>query len=729
MNEIDSVIGIVFECAQYGLWFGIVTSVTAGLLAVVVLAINLLLRRWITPGQMGLLWGIVLLRLFLLFAPASSFSLQQASQISPVDVIESVYWLFDSPDSGVSHNAVAPPSVDVSGLEIPPDESVTSKALSTSQNVAASNYLTDRIFEILSVVWLVGALVCLTWTVAVHCRFHHLLKSAIESKDVRLLELWAFCCSRACIRRKIKVLLLDRISQPSIMGFFRPRLLLPPDILGFSDEQLKMIMLHELAHVRRWDIAVNWGLALLRIVHWWSPVYWLAAGRFQNLREQACDAYAIQQIEGHSTRGYGELLLSLALRQPASHFWRVALPASILGFFSSYFQKKSIQNRLKSLSTAAIQRSPWQLVGFVGLVIAMVVSGLTDPNEIASASSKISESPFSDWLPGEEWQFFYPSHLRVEAGVSETRAYDIQRVVERISKDTGSSEKAREELRLLIVSRLMELAGRGGEPPGDQDRECVSINGDNLSVTAPIGYHKEIVQELSAWEVSGVAQNTIGIDFFTDEHDIASKLGFAWQIMESFPLMWDAAAVLNESVSSPVVRARSVVDSCTPIAVATLSREQAAEIRQLPIMRRPGPRITVFNGQRGVWTIGRRRPFVVGIQNLNNNDPRKAKVGEVEEGFKFVFRAIQGADSNAAKLEAHLETSVITDVTTTTIDTSAGERSIQLPRVKRSCVDVSSEVMDQGAILIDFLPSYEQKKHFYVLLTVICIKSDSIFAD
>src|SRR4051812_46517522 len=46
----------------------------AGLLAMVVLAINVLFRRWLSAGQMALLWGLVLLRLVILFAPDSSLS-------------------------------------------------------------------------------------------------------------------------------------------------------------------------------------------------------------------------------------------------------------------------------------------------------------------------------------------------------------------------------------------------------------------------------------------------------------------------------------------------------------------------------------------------------------------------------------------------------------------------------------------------------------------------------
>ena len=96
----------------------------------------------------------------------------------------------------------------------------------------------------------------------------------------------------------IAIVHCDAFRQPALMGFWRPRLLLPDDIAGLDDEQLRMIMLHELAHVRRHDVAINWLMVLVRAMQWWNPVYWLAASRFASLREQACDAFVIRRMAG-----------------------------------------------------------------------------------------------------------------------------------------------------------------------------------------------------------------------------------------------------------------------------------------------------------------------------------------------------------------------------------------------------------------------------------------------
>src|SRR4029079_3109086 len=70
----------LFDTATDWMAVGIEGAILAGfyaaLLAAVVLPINLLLRRWITAGQIGLLWGLVLARLVIPIAPSSPLSLQ-----------------------------------------------------------------------------------------------------------------------------------------------------------------------------------------------------------------------------------------------------------------------------------------------------------------------------------------------------------------------------------------------------------------------------------------------------------------------------------------------------------------------------------------------------------------------------------------------------------------------------------------------------------------------------
>src|SRR5215211_3658243 len=74
----DSMSWIVDLREVFADWLGIAVEagVYASLLTIVVLVINLLFRRWLSAGQMGLLWGLVLLRLVVPIVPGSPLSLE-----------------------------------------------------------------------------------------------------------------------------------------------------------------------------------------------------------------------------------------------------------------------------------------------------------------------------------------------------------------------------------------------------------------------------------------------------------------------------------------------------------------------------------------------------------------------------------------------------------------------------------------------------------------------------
>src|SRR5262249_11506039 len=104
--------------------------------------------------------------------------------------------------------------------------------------------------------WPGGAIVILASTLFRNWRFTRRVKLAPICSDDRVLERWQKCLARAKVRRAIPIVVFDGVEQPAVMGAWRPKLLLPAELQQLDDQQLEMIMLHELAHVRRRDVAV-----------------------------------------------------------------------------------------------------------------------------------------------------------------------------------------------------------------------------------------------------------------------------------------------------------------------------------------------------------------------------------------------------------------------------------------------------------------------------------------
>ena len=379
-NGLVTAVNLAHQVSAYGMYYAGLAGYWAAVLAIVVLAINLVARRWLTASQMGLLWGLVLLRLVLPFAPSSPAS------------IHNVVTYERSGHRTLPNGAVAywtPLNQDPVTFAV--------EAIERDSPAVQSRPLVEGIFMWSPFIWLAGVLAVLATNFVSLWRFSRKVARSPHCDDERIVELWQRCRGELDVQREIPVVHCEGVSQPAVMGAWRPKLLLPADCGELSDDELRLVMLHELMHVRRWDVAVNWLLVLIRAAQWWNPFAWLAHSRYVSLREQARDAMVLRhlQAEQNPTRRYSELLLRLAERgsQPG---WRVMVPASLLGFLSGWFRHRRIASRLQALPSAVRPQGWRHLCGVLGLLLAIVIIGLTNagpPPEVAVDPATY----FDDW--------------------------------------------------------------------------------------------------------------------------------------------------------------------------------------------------------------------------------------------------------------------------------------------------------------------------------------------
>ena len=111
----------------------------------------------------------------------------------------------------------------------------------------------------------------------------------------------------------------DDIDTPQVLGLVTPTILLPTSALdALTARERTMTLCHELAHVRRRDLAFAWAPALLERLLFFHPGARLAAREYAFAREAACDAEVLQHL-GEAPRDYGRLLVRLGVtRRPAA---------------------------------------------------------------------------------------------------------------------------------------------------------------------------------------------------------------------------------------------------------------------------------------------------------------------------------------------------------------------------------------------------------------------------
>jgi beta-lactamase regulating signal transducer with metallopeptidase domain len=111
--------------------------------------------------------------------------------------------------------------------------------------------------------------------------------------------------------RPVEVCTSDRVKVPTAIGFFHPAVIVPAWTLReLSADELHSVLLHELAHLRRWDDWTTLVQELLRALFCIHPAVWWIAGRLSLEREMACDDLVVAQTA--NPRAYAQCLVSVA---------------------------------------------------------------------------------------------------------------------------------------------------------------------------------------------------------------------------------------------------------------------------------------------------------------------------------------------------------------------------------------------------------------------------------
>jgi bla regulator protein BlaR1 len=130
--------------------------------------------------------------------------------------------------------------------------------------------------------------------------------------DKAVLDLLEDCKEELGVHNYLAVVETPHARAPALFGWIRPRLLLPSGVLDkLSRERLRHVFLHELAHLKRHDIALNWLMALVQTVHWFNPLVWLAFQRARADMELACDELALSHLQERESSDYGNTILQL----------------------------------------------------------------------------------------------------------------------------------------------------------------------------------------------------------------------------------------------------------------------------------------------------------------------------------------------------------------------------------------------------------------------------------
>ena len=248
-------------------------SISASWIVLAVLFLRLLLKKapkWIVV----LLWGIVAIKLICPLSIESVMSLiPSAETISPEIMMENA----PTVNTGIPViNDVVNPVI---GESFAPDPGASVNPL-------------QILIPILSVVWIVGIVVMLIYTVVSYFRVKSKIGTAVLFRD--------------------NIFQSEGVVSPFVLGVLKPKIYLPFNI---NEQNIEYVIAHENAHIRRKDYLWKPFGFLVLTLHWFNPLMWLSYVLLCRDIELACDEKVIRNLDTEQKADYSQALLMCSVNR------------------------------------------------------------------------------------------------------------------------------------------------------------------------------------------------------------------------------------------------------------------------------------------------------------------------------------------------------------------------------------------------------------------------------
>ena len=162
------------------------------------------------------------------------------------------------------------------------------------------------------------------------------------------------------LRRPVRLLQSDHPTLLATWGLVWPKVMVPAGAQAWSEDRIRVVLAHELSHIRRGDWAVQLGADVLRTLFWFNPLMWVATRCLRRDSELACDDTVLGL--GVDGSDYATQLLDLAkaLRSPA--------PTLSPGLAMA--RPSGLERRITAMMNPTLRRQPFLRRSRLGVIAA-----------------------------------------------------------------------------------------------------------------------------------------------------------------------------------------------------------------------------------------------------------------------------------------------------------------------------------------------------------------------
>ncbi|MCX6345992.1 MAG: hypothetical protein NT018_13130, partial [Armatimonadetes bacterium] len=257
------------------------------------------------------LWVMIIAKFMI--PPFAYLPEQFALRTQPIEI--PVVSVSTPPPSTTVYNA-APPT------QVEPAPPASIPVAATSAAPVAPEPTPISATSIIFAAWISGVCAMALFLIIRVSRQSKLIRQAQHVSEP-INSLLADCAARLGVKRTPLILQSELASTPMLVGLFRPIIILPMGMPETCPEpELRAMFLHELAHIKRWDMAVLWLYHIVNLAFYFNPALWLAGKELKRERELACDELVLAS-SGITRQDYAAgyvsaLKMASATRTPVS---------------------------------------------------------------------------------------------------------------------------------------------------------------------------------------------------------------------------------------------------------------------------------------------------------------------------------------------------------------------------------------------------------------------------
>jgi len=431
-------------------------SFMAGILVMLILILQFLFQNKLEARWKYLLWIPVAIRLLLPWAPESSLSLYNV--LSLESFMPGIHQQMQDPSISASETGeqVKGSVAEKYGIVVRITEltAPTDTSGSKPENHFWWNEFTAMGFvPVLVLIWLTGVLLLVAKTIYDQLRLQHALRAGSRIETPLLLALFHDTRQQLGVKRKVEFVSSERIPGPAVVGFCKPTVVISPSLLmSLHEGQLQYILAHEFAHVRRRDVAVNWIMHLVLILHWFNPLVWLAVNRARQDQEMACDAFVLDRMRPQQNNAYGQTIIQVLEHFSGDH----RLPG-LAGLSATHKQMKRRLIMIKQFNKKSYRLS------ILGLTIILALGTVTlvnaKGNDAGNSSQALTAQTKQERLDAE---ITYPEEFmgsKVDRELYKKEVDKARLKAEEAAKALTTEEKTYIENEIKRVKQLVNETG------------------------------------------------------------------------------------------------------------------------------------------------------------------------------------------------------------------------------------------------------------------------------